>query len=327
MSAEEDQRTHLKYLNETGDEMSYYQYLALRNFWRALGGTFYGPNVETGAMPESKLLPLLRHWSQPAKKVNDEMGSSMTINNFVRPVDRMTIDQIEAHINRWGGKSVKLLPDGTALVRQDTISPGILYCCDTQPPIIAEANSLVEKALQPFEGQPNTEATRAAIVGRLTDPPGPLFGVLDEDMTESARDILHRVATSPAAQRAFSEALPEEGETVKGETLFQPDDTEPGSMVFLGGQDGVQPPDIIIDTSNDPIPRNEVYDCEVAEWLIDLAKSLQTGKSPVHVRLEVDITTQTPVTIMVITMRPQPPSWQGSTPTPYHLFQPGHKQG
>lgn len=32
----------------------------LRKFWRAMGGEFHGPNVETGTMPEAKLLPLLR---------------------------------------------------------------------------------------------------------------------------------------------------------------------------------------------------------------------------------------------------------------------------
>lgn len=32
----------------------------LRQFWRASGGTFFGPHVETGDMPEAQLLPLLR---------------------------------------------------------------------------------------------------------------------------------------------------------------------------------------------------------------------------------------------------------------------------
>lgn len=32
----------------------------LRAFWKNNGGEFYGPNVETGSMPEAKLLPLLR---------------------------------------------------------------------------------------------------------------------------------------------------------------------------------------------------------------------------------------------------------------------------
>lgn len=31
-----------------------------RDFWRTKGGEFHGPNVETGSMPEAKLLPLLR---------------------------------------------------------------------------------------------------------------------------------------------------------------------------------------------------------------------------------------------------------------------------
>ncbi len=32
----------------------------LRSMWRAAGGNFYGPNVETGSMPEADLLPFLR---------------------------------------------------------------------------------------------------------------------------------------------------------------------------------------------------------------------------------------------------------------------------
>lgn len=32
----------------------------LRAIWRAAGGTFHGPHVETGSMSESKLLPFLR---------------------------------------------------------------------------------------------------------------------------------------------------------------------------------------------------------------------------------------------------------------------------
>ncbi len=32
----------------------------LRKLWRAEGGSFYGPIVEHGDMPEAKLLPFLR---------------------------------------------------------------------------------------------------------------------------------------------------------------------------------------------------------------------------------------------------------------------------
>lgn len=32
----------------------------IRKMWRDAGGSFYGPRVETGAMPEAKLLPFLR---------------------------------------------------------------------------------------------------------------------------------------------------------------------------------------------------------------------------------------------------------------------------
>lgn len=33
----------------------------VREYWRRIGGRFYGPNVEHGTMEESKLLPALRH--------------------------------------------------------------------------------------------------------------------------------------------------------------------------------------------------------------------------------------------------------------------------
>lgn len=39
----------------------------LRTFWLQAGGSFHGPNVETGTMPESKLLPLLRRMMRKAE--------------------------------------------------------------------------------------------------------------------------------------------------------------------------------------------------------------------------------------------------------------------
>lgn len=36
----------------------------LRALWRKNGGTFYGPRVETGDMPEARLLPFLRSLAQ-----------------------------------------------------------------------------------------------------------------------------------------------------------------------------------------------------------------------------------------------------------------------
>jgi hypothetical protein len=56
----EDARTHAKYVEATGDAIAPSEYLALRALWRAHGGKFHGPNVETGTMPEAKLMPLLR---------------------------------------------------------------------------------------------------------------------------------------------------------------------------------------------------------------------------------------------------------------------------
>lgn len=49
---------------------------ALREMWRKEGGRFYGPNVETGAMPESILLPFLRRClalrSQPGREGGEQ---------------------------------------------------------------------------------------------------------------------------------------------------------------------------------------------------------------------------------------------------------------
>lgn len=42
----------------------------LRALWREAGGDFHGPNVETGTMPEAKLLPLLRRLAQEREKVD-----------------------------------------------------------------------------------------------------------------------------------------------------------------------------------------------------------------------------------------------------------------
>lgn len=48
----------------------------LRAWWREHGGKFHGPKVETGAMPEERLLPLLRtllagHWDDPELDLTD----------------------------------------------------------------------------------------------------------------------------------------------------------------------------------------------------------------------------------------------------------------
>lgn len=47
----------------------------LRKMWRDAGGRFYGPNVETGTMPESELLPFLRALytaPAPAQRMSEE---------------------------------------------------------------------------------------------------------------------------------------------------------------------------------------------------------------------------------------------------------------
>ena len=148
----------------------------------------------------------------------------------------------------------------------------------------------------------------------------------------SAVDIL--LADSPLKHGEPFRALPEphsvlgalqpEHESVKGEGLFATDDTEPGTMEFLAGQDGVRPPDIICDTSADPVPRDHDADNAASNWLHMLAFSLKRGNSPVHVRIEKDLTTSVPVTIMTVTLRPEARigPWGAEQPIPVHLFGP-----
>lgn len=40
----------------------------IRRIWRDAGGRFHGPNIETGTMPESQLLPFLRSLLSPTAK-------------------------------------------------------------------------------------------------------------------------------------------------------------------------------------------------------------------------------------------------------------------
>jgi hypothetical protein len=47
----------------------------LRSMWLQAGGKFHGPNVETGRMPESLLLPFLRSIAQPAEPAEAQPSS------------------------------------------------------------------------------------------------------------------------------------------------------------------------------------------------------------------------------------------------------------
>lgn len=50
---------------------------ALREFWRSKGGDFHGPFIETGAMPESKLLPFLRELMRAAPRGADASNADL----------------------------------------------------------------------------------------------------------------------------------------------------------------------------------------------------------------------------------------------------------
>jgi hypothetical protein len=53
------ERTHARYVAATGQLITLAEYTAMRAIWIGFGGDFHGPIVETGTMPEVKLLPLL----------------------------------------------------------------------------------------------------------------------------------------------------------------------------------------------------------------------------------------------------------------------------
>ncbi len=50
----------------------------LRQYWRNNGGEFHGPNVETGSMPETKLLPLLRRLLDMGTPAPEATSNSVT---------------------------------------------------------------------------------------------------------------------------------------------------------------------------------------------------------------------------------------------------------
>lgn len=51
----------------------------LRKEWRKAGGRFHGPNVETGTMPEAKLLPYLRGLHQRAEGFHQQVMNQAAV--------------------------------------------------------------------------------------------------------------------------------------------------------------------------------------------------------------------------------------------------------
>lgn len=75
----------------------------LRGMWYGAGGTFHGPNVETGTMPEHKLLPFLRslasHGQAPAGAVDPQL-----LKFYGVTTDAELIAAQAAHIERLQAK-------------------------------------------------------------------------------------------------------------------------------------------------------------------------------------------------------------------------------
>ncbi len=80
----------------------------LRAIWRNAGGNFHGPNIETGTMPESKLLPFLR-------ELNDRQRERETCVTFIIECGNQFRDGSEARrLLHELAASTRNLPMGAA---------------------------------------------------------------------------------------------------------------------------------------------------------------------------------------------------------------------
>jgi hypothetical protein len=66
----------------------------LKEMWKVAGGEFYGPNVETGSMPEFKLLPFLRSLIQESSSGTPFRPDLVSENNDSKQL-KARIQQLE----------------------------------------------------------------------------------------------------------------------------------------------------------------------------------------------------------------------------------------
>lgn len=86
---------------------------ALRELWRAHGGNFHGPNVETGTMPEAKLLPFLRSLgARPAMEPSESPISPTGLRVYIQP--EKSGGKPDCCLSDPGGGLVCTLPKGHA---------------------------------------------------------------------------------------------------------------------------------------------------------------------------------------------------------------------
>lgn len=89
----------------------------LRGLWYGAGGSFHGPNVETGTMPEAKLLPFLRELvraqhSAPPLLTTDHQGMRVDYSGLLgqcqralrshEPAQAEMLRQMQGHIKELG---------------------------------------------------------------------------------------------------------------------------------------------------------------------------------------------------------------------------------
>lgn len=78
----------------------------LRDAWREAGGEFFGPNVETGGMPEAKLLPFLRSLIRTTVETSDAL--SKCYDAFMIGSDARTPQTLLANIENASRRSACL---------------------------------------------------------------------------------------------------------------------------------------------------------------------------------------------------------------------------
>lgn len=76
----------------------------LRGMWHGAGGSFHGPNVETGTMPEAKLLPFLRELvlaRQPTGELSEPVAWESTTPAYIKYVTQSRYEMFSPAVRRW----------------------------------------------------------------------------------------------------------------------------------------------------------------------------------------------------------------------------------
>lgn len=116
----------------------------LRRLWRAVGGRFHGPRVETGTMPEAKLLPFLRSLlSRPDGEAIAGTGGADAVRDLVMACyDEMHGPQCneepdDEHVASCLDENGKVVPAGR--ITFGMIRRAVASLANDAPPIAAAA--------------------------------------------------------------------------------------------------------------------------------------------------------------------------------------------